>query len=449
MFFGVALISILLSAFLVLLARHYMKGDFSNLFKEPISLTLIALMLIHGLLPLFQYILGVYRYGDGYSLWSYVYAAFLTLLFAGTMSICYSLGFRSSEAGSADLLPMSDYGKIYFITVIVIPAVTGAFLFYMTIRGIGYSVFITDRITFTDRYGGLNSILYQGLYISFIVSVAGVMSSRGSDKSMMLLAMALGVITVAFFGYISSRHAVFIAFMAATGVYFVTTWKPRISFWNLVFSKQGMVLIGLAAGIVIIGSIRAEKSGLRSVPVARKIYNTLNESFGNGENVNWLIDNDFELKYGITYVGGFVMPFPRYLWPSKPTGAGPILKNFIRPGSYAIGKKGASSLTTGMVTEAYMNGGFIGVIIVGAITGFVIKAISRLRSKCYGTWSVAIYAYTTLIFAYSMTYGEFAGVYSRWLVDIFPLCIGFFLTEYRKDPYQIEYEYPEEIQGEA
>ena len=109
------------------------------------------------------------------------------------------------------------------------------------------------------------------------------------------------------------------------------------------------------------------------------------------------------------------------------------MKNLVDPGSYEIGKHGISSLTTGMVTESYMNGGFLGVVIVAAVTGMVLKFIASFRPRCNGPWSVTIYTYSVFIFAYCMTYGEFLGIYTRWLIDSFPLVIGFFMFEYRRD----------------
>jgi len=88
-------------------------------------------------------------------------------------------------------------------------------------------------------------------------------------------------------------------------------------------------------------------------------------------------------------------------------------------------------LTVGIVSEAYMNGGLIGVVLIAVITGLVLKVIAHLRAKCNGPWAISMYIYTVFIFSFVMTYGEFLGTYTRWLVDMFPLVLGYVFFERR------------------
>jgi oligosaccharide repeat unit polymerase len=295
----------------------------------------------------------------------------------------------------------------------------------------GFAYFMKDRIVFEDRYGGLSTLFCRWVYIAFIISVAGFMSSKGNDKNLKHWAIILGLITVGFFGFTSSRNAIFIGFIVSIGVFFVATWRPKISVLKMVFSKQGFLILFVIAAMVVIGNIRAISSSQKygkTIPEA--INATFNSAFGNHENVLWLVSNDFEYEYGKTYLAGFVNVYPRALWLNKPVGGGPVMKNLVNPGSYEVGRKGSSSLTTGMVTESYMNGGISGLILVAAITGLYLRVLARLRARCLGPWSLAFYTYTVFTFAFSMTHNEFSGAYTRWLIDIFPLFWGWVIFEF-------------------
>lgn len=220
----------------------------------------------------------------------------------------------------------------------------------------------------------------------------------------------------------------------AIGIYLTTTFMPYVSVFKTVFSKIGIVVMLLVAGMVFVGFLRENTLGVET-SASRAIAVTLNSAFGNHENILWLIDNKFDLNYGKTYWAGFVNPYPRAFWPDKPLGAGPILKNLTDPGAYVVGATGRSSVTTGYVTEAFMNGGFIGVIIIGVLAGVLLAFISELRLKCIGPWTVAMYCYTVFTFGASMTHNEFNGAYTRWLVDMFPMVIGYLLFERKTEIY--------------
>src|SRR5690606_28382955 len=68
---------------------------------------------------------------------------------------------------------------------------------------------------------------------------------------------------------------------------------------------------------------------------AQTVLRTLNYTFGNHENVLFLIERPgYDLAYGKTLLAAATVFIPRSIWPDKPIGAGPMMKNTVTPGSY-------------------------------------------------------------------------------------------------------------------
>jgi oligosaccharide repeat unit polymerase len=421
-----------LSVALYLLMRMYVKGNIANLFREPVSLALLGLLVVHGLLPLVQYPSHLYRYEPGgYSLFAHSYSIVLALIFAVVMVGAYSMSGSTREQSELPvLLPMSGMGTLYLLFCVTLPGMIAAAIFYRSIMAFGFEAWAADRILFSDIKGaGLSSLICHWLYIAFIASCAGYFSSPGRSKGMLLLFLSLGAMVIAFFGFIQSRNAIACSFLTALGVYFVTSPRSRITLRSVIFSRVAIVICILFVVMIVVQQMRPQPKETKYDSLPTTVLKVVNGAFGNHENVLWMADHEFDLTYGATYIAGLVNLYPRAFWPDKPFGAGPYMKNLVDPGSYYAGGRGMSSLTTGMVTESYMNGGLVGVVLCAVVTGVVLRGLTIFRSKCYGPWAVAIYCYSALLLGFSMTYGEFLGIYTRWITDTMPLAIGYVLCE--------------------
>lgn len=431
MAFLIVLTYLILIAILCLLLRVHTKGNVANLYKEPIALTLTAFILIHGLLPPIQYLYGWYRYQPGYSLYAHFRTVGLVLTFAFVMTAFYSIGHRASQNDPVPPMAMNSSGKGYLSLFIMLPSLICAGVFFYTVRSFGYESYMTNRITFNARTGGLWLLLSNWLVVSFVMHVSGYLCSAKREKLMLWASIFLGTIMIGYFGYTNNRYQICVGSLTAIGMTFVlTSYRTHLRLRNLLLSKMSLVVIGLSVLMFVIVDIRYRMVGMVSNDSpATIVLRTINGGFGNDENVLWLTDNYFHPVHGESYWAGLVSPIPRMLWPNKPVGAGPMFVNMIDPDSYVIGKEGLTSMTTGMVTESYMNGGFFGVILVAALTGLFLKWLSRRRPNCVGPWSVAIYSYTVTIFAFSMTFGEFLGVYVQCLVDLVPMVVAWFFFE--------------------
>lgn len=162
----------------------------------------------------------------------------------------------------------------------------------------------------------------------------------------------------------------------------------------------------------------------------------VNGAFGNHENVLWLIENPnhYEPLWGRTFLAGVLNVVPRRIWSTKPLGGGPLLKNVIYPGSYELGRRGASSLTTGIVTEAMMNYGLFGLPLVGLVHGWLLAWAAGMISRCRGVLDTVVGVTIAFAVAFMSVYSEFLGLFSRLLFTIAPFWLLFRFYERGRRP---------------
>lgn len=186
-------------------------------------------------------------------------------------------------------------------------------------------------------------------------------------------------------------------------------------------------------GVFIIFSVVAKLGQIRqshyinaaTKSIIEKVTTELRNSFNHSEYLNTCVTSETEMLYGRTYLAALVLPIPRKIWPEKPLGGGPYLKNIVKPGSYDLNKrKYNSSLTTGILIESYLNFGFIGVIIFGFLYGRVSKKLTFALFYKTNKASVEVimfFCYFLLFFVFS--FGEFLGAFTRVINYILPFLI--------------------------
>jgi hypothetical protein len=180
-----------------------------------------------------------------------------------------------------------------------------------------------------------------------------------------------------------------------------------------------MILVSIAL-FFNIGKKRYENYAKTHKEFEYSLVKSMNGAFGNHENILWLLENENEFLYGNTYLSGFTNFVPRKIWPNKPYGAGPILKNFIYPGSYVVGRAKNSSLTTGFHTELLMNFGAIGVIVLPSFLAiFLAVFMKKLSQSRHVILKIASF-FTMISFFSQFYYGEFLGFFSRYLISFLP-----------------------------
>ncbi len=140
-----------------------------------------------------------------------------------------------------------------------------------------------------------------------------------------------------------------------------------------------------------------------------KAFNTLNyDAFP-----NIIATIDYVHKYGFSYgyqlLGGLLFFIPRSLWSSKPYSTGQVV------GEHLISDFGFnfSNLSNPLVSESFINFGFLGIIIYPIILAYIfIKMIKWLRSYNYLKKIMAFYFAMHLIF---LLRGDFTNGYSYYI----------------------------------
>ncbi len=82
-------------------------------------------------------------------------------------------------------------------------------------------------------------------------------------------------------------------------------------------------------------------------------------------------------QYGLTYYVQLVNPIPRFLWPGKPSADAGLL---LAEAKGLVDEQGEAVMTNspGFIGEAYLNFGWIGLVVVPALAGVGVRAWDRL-----------------------------------------------------------------------
>lgn len=148
-----------------------------------------------------------------------------------------------------------------------------------------------------------------------------------------------------------------------------------------------------------------------------KTFNTLHyDAFANvATTIDYVLKEG--LSYGFQLLSGLLFFIPRSLWASKPNSTGEVI------GDYVIEDYGFvySNLSNPMVSEGYINFGFIGVIFMAiGLAFFVVKFISWLRSDDPLKKIMAFYFSVHLLF---FLRGDFTNGFSYFIGTLFGVLI--------------------------
>ena len=335
----------ILTVGLILFIFHLTSGDLRLLAYRPLTLFLSVVVLVHGILPLLQLATGFQRYQATYASNTHLLAGFAVLLYVTPCVLMY----RLREGSHLRRLPrydvarprmLSNSGKHVIFLVLLVPSVIASLFVVRNVLAIGVSEFMSDRINYSAGRGylGLTANMLSVGYLAFLVRrLRGGRPFLGSRHKGWLL---LSFLTL-FFAFTGSRNSIFITLGSALLCYLLLVCakpvRPRI--------LHVAVVLAVAGGFSYLGNLRGEVAAGRSSGLGsgELLVSGLNGAFGNHENLLWLIENGsrHDEQWGRTFLAGIVNVVPRNLWPDKPLGAGPVLKNFIHPGSYELGHPGS------------------------------------------------------------------------------------------------------------
>lgn len=430
MILNIALFIVLFIPSIIIFYSVYRLG-ISAVFNNIVVLTCIFFILIHAFMPFIQWKYEFFRY-DLYSIKDYVYSLFyvslLNLIYIAILSFfTKNITNYRSEFSLNNLVAKKILNFCSFVLIV------GLYSVYINISKIfsmGIDVYLEDRISLGVG-NGLTLLLSHWVYISALISFFIFLSFKGVKNirfySFFIFSISLSA-SIIYYSINSNRNSLFLMVISFMAIYFyVTSSGFRFTYRQL---KKTIYLIFFVLLSVLLfkqlGEIRNVNKGLNDSSNYSTVQ-ALNGAFGNHENIAWLLSNDYTLSYGSTYSAAITNFVPRSIWPDKPFGGGPILKNAIYPGSYVAGQDGNSSLTTGLYTEVIMNFGFYGSVLVIAIIAIVIGYFISYIQRFSNGIGILLTLFSIVTFSSQFLYAEFLGFLVRYIFSIIPLLICYFI----------------------
>jgi len=413
----------------------YGKRVKSHAYKS-VNLFAIFFGFTYFFVPFISLVSGEYWHQEGY-LEDTLLTSFLLFLIFGFAVIStfiildYSYG-RSRFAGLDPSL-WKVVPETHIRLIILILLTPALFAFYKIISIIGFagiSAFFSNRIVLLSGSGyvvmalGWPAILLTIYYANCLAKTAS--SNHKIGYLFMLPLLLISIVS----GIISgSRTAILtpIIFLAFSSLML----NSRGYLGKAALIKISLFSTAILTVAILLGSIREQVFVGRDVVVETgelSISTTLIGSFGEYENVWWLVENmsSQDLLYGKTFAAAFVGFIPRQIWPDKPLGGGPYLRNMIRPGSYDLTSgTNLTSYTTGLPAEAVMNFGYFGLLLIGSIFGIALWYLDIL----YRNMSNSVQFCLWFILQYRAIFSlkaEFFGNISYIFISCVPI-IAFFV----------------------
>jgi len=428
--------------FFLVFAFFIGKNKIQHIIKEPISILLIFFSLIYLFVPLFKIIFGIYEYQTSYTLRSHILTNILLLVYVFSASFGYFLFRRILiKQSKTTFISLSKTEKRSNFLLILIPAIVGAILLLIYALQFKFDYYMGNRVILLQGKGILPLLIYF-FYIYFSVYFTNkLIEKRNSFTFKKLLCLpfitSILLISVMSFFLAGSRFSIFILIILPLYIFLLT--RDKIKKKHLL--KIALFLFLLLISITFFGFIRTNLKplyeGTFSFDPKDTGYLISDEIFSNFrhyENLLWLVENKdrWHILYGKTFTAGFANFIPRKLYPEKPYGGGPALKNFIYPKTYDQDNQFLSGLTTGLPTEAFMNFSYLGLLAIGFLHGIILLFIKKLFFKIkMSSVDLTLYAYLMLS-TYFLLFLEFLGGLTRMIVVVLPLFLIKILRKIRQ-----------------
>jgi len=433
----VVFLTILLVLVLGFTAYFIIQRGIGAIYSNPLVLGILFFAVIHLLLPLMQINADYFRYQNEYNIITIlisiilvVVGQFVYMVFFSRFKLDYYQVFKDVKGRNRELSRILNINILVFLV--------GAYFSYKNlsvILSVGVSEYLRDRISY-GQGKGIQMLFAHWSYLSvFIFIFCYFLATRRKLKRKALFFTIISIaISATYYILNSNRNSIFTMLLIIGGAWLINNKMLN----NKLNRKQAKIIGGIFLALIFaftlffnIGKERYAIYASRHKEFKYSSVKSLNGAFGNHENILWLLENDYEKLWGQTYVAGFTNFVPRSVWPSKPLGAGPKLKNFIDPGSYVVGGKKNSSLTTGFFTELQMNYGVLGMIFfpiaIAVVLGFILQKLNRSRYIIVRMASFFI----AIMFSSLFYYAEFLGFFSRFIISLVPFFIIYFFISVR------------------
>jgi len=439
---------ILLCGFLLALwniLRGLRNGGTGAFILNPVIWFSVFYILIHIFVAGLKYNTSGWRYDYSYDEQFLINAALITLL-------SYQFGVMVLNAASRSLiarnLRRAEYNRtaaprehivwlIYGIGVATM--VVGAFFFLRT-YGQLTDDYLTDRIS-AGLGRGLSRSMPNFLISSTLIFGYIYLSLADELRRSRIIAGALCllslVMVIFYYNSINSRNSIFLCLILVGSLYFFL--RPAVNVFSGKFLRKALLALMLAVGAWTVFTTMTRdrysfiESGYTLDRLDQLETSMLYGAFGNDENIVWMASNDYTQHGGISYFAAVSNFVPRSMWPEKPLGGGPRMKNEIFPGSYVVGASGNSSFTTGLFAEVWLNFGPWGLLYMIPIWALIGLGFASGVARNLYTIRALPWMACTILWSTAVMYSEFAGFFGRFVFICTPLfAVGFLGTQRAK-----------------
>jgi len=386
-----------------------------KLFLQPLSFAIFGVVFITIIVPIIQYLDNYYHFAN-YSWDIKLSALTYALLYLMVLVLSYKIFKPQNDIHVFHTYSLSLAYERKLVLANIILVVFCTLSLIKVIHEFDYSTFLANRITLLKGFGGLILPIYSLSLLTCLFYIKKTANLKSLKNIIFFGSLLLFQLLV--FSLVGNRNSFFITvFLLFLTVLF---FGKRLTITKKV--KNTLMIVIVLLLFTVTGYMRMRLSNQLSLST---IYANLDEIivsgfikvFLNHELLQWLMQfpNKWELQHGNTFLAAISNFIPREIWPDKPLGAGPIIRNFIFPGSYYIGGENLTSYTTGIITESFMNFSWLGIVFVAPFHGIILAQIDRLRRKSFTPLTLALYFYCLYFFCFAIFFSEFLGLLSRFI----------------------------------
>lgn len=416
-------------------------GRIKFLFFDPFVLFFAVFIFSCFAVPAYARFYGYSRYDAYYSDYSYYLVSLYCLIFLLCLSVLYWVFGGRHNVCRVSEFKFLDFGRFYVVGFVLLVMCLLAFYQFVKLIGVyGLGAFLANRIVLTAGLGYYKLALFFPVLWVVVYSVEKFfVRKREFAWKRYFLGCVLVVFASAPLLVLGSRSNLLVGLIFYSfSVLLVCLKLGWINVYRKLLAKFSLLLFCIVLLGGALGGLRQSmmsgdnESRTISYVQSEVPLESVISAFSSYENLAWIFENGSVLDYqlGSTYFSVLLGPVPRSFWPAKPTGAGPIMKNIIAPGTYdLIGGEKISSYTTGAPSEAYLNFGWAGALIGGGVFAAVLVLVKLILSRSASSLGVVV-SVVLLFRTAGFVNAEFYGVF----IQFFLVAIFYFicLSCYRK-----------------
>lgn len=406
------------------------RGGFRRNLLNPGYLFLLSFLLGYFVLPVASLRTGTTRYDFPYSAGSHL----KTMLFCGVFVVLFASAYNYFGGARSyaewrthqnRVSPLNRFQENMVVAVSLVLVLLGSIPILKLIAEHGIASYAANRIILGAGLGYATLLLTAGVTGFAILFANRLIHATPFKRLRAVKVPALLVISVTAGVLLFSRTRMLMPFALLFLLWILIRKRGQVNRRAFLALAACSALI-LSAGLFL-GSAREAVMANKfdDIVGAERLADRLDplvKSFGNQENLLWLMDYQRSALLGKTFAAVAVGFVPRALWTNKPVGGGPAIRNMIVPGSYDLETgESLTSYTTGLPAEAYMNFGWFG-LGIAPLAGFLLAWLAGALKTRDTPIELAAMAFL-IFYVPHLSYAEMFGLASHIFSVLVPLYV--------------------------